>query len=167
MVERRAHVAILAHYLKLEGIDAKIIMGKTTPKKLNKEIKKEFPKYISSDVIKLFREYDMDKEFEITRELAYHKKAKVILTTQKGFIGMSIKTIDVGIIATPTGMSLELFNQKVGRVERSYGDDKYLLDRFGVKPTPIVEYIWDVRIPPLKRSGQNIIDEYPRKSSVI
>lgn len=167
MVERRAHVAILAHYLKLEGIDAKIIMGKTTPKKLNKEIKKEFPRFIGRDVISVFRNYDMDKEFEITRELAYHKKTKVILTTQKGFIGMSIKTVDVGIIATPTGMSLELFNQKVGRVERSYGNDKYLLDRFGVKPTPIVEYIWDVRVPPLKKSGQNIIDNYPRKSSVI
>jgi superfamily II DNA or RNA helicase len=167
LVERRVHVAILSHLLLKNGIDARIIMANSSNKALQEEIKNDFPNYISKDIVKKFLEYDADVEVERIKELAYHKKIDVIIGTQKAFVGMSIKTIDVGVIATPTGMNYELFNQKVGRVERSYGNDKYLLDTFGTKPTPIVEYIWDYKIGPLNRSGENLISNYPRKFKIL
>lgn len=167
LVERRAHVAILAHLLHRKGIESHFIMANTSNKALQNEIKNEFPKYVCSEVIQKFRDYNADVDVEKIKELAYHRKLKVIIGTQKAFVGMSIKTIDVGLIATPTGMNTELFTQKVGRVERSYGDDKYLLETFGQKPTPIAEYIWDHRIPPLKRSGENLIENYPRKIKIL
>lgn len=167
LVERRVHVAILSHLLNRKGIDAHYIMGKVGGKELQKEIKNEFPKYISQEIIDKFLNYDADTDVEKTKEMAYHKKVQVIIGTQKAFVGMSIKTIDVCLIATPTGMNLELFNQKVGRCERSYGDDEYLLKTFGQKPQPITEYIWDVKMPSFKRSGENIIENYPRKNTIL
>lgn len=167
LVERRAHVAILSHLLLRKGVNANIIMANTSKKALLNEIKNEFPKYVCPEVIQQFKDYDADVDVEKIKELAYHRKVQVIIGTQKAFVGMSIKTIDVGLIATPTGMNTELFNQKVGRVERAYGNDKYLIEAYGIKPTPIVEYMWDIRIGPLKRSGENLIENYPRKIKVL
>jgi superfamily II DNA or RNA helicase len=166
LVERRAHVAILMHLLKKKGIEPRAIMANSSPKSLRLEIKNTFPKYIDSEVLEYFNTYNADKELEVIKELAYHKQIEVVIGTQKAFVGMSIKTLDVLMCTTPTGMNTEQFTQKVGRVERSYGNDEFLLKNYGKKETPIVEYFWDYKIPQLKRSGDNLLENYNRKVSV-
>lgn len=167
LVERRVHAAIIMHRLNKMGIKSRIIMANNSPKNMRLEIDKTFPSYISAEVIEYFTNYNADKELEIIKEEAYHKKLPITIGTQKAYVGMSIKTLDVMFCTTPTGMNTELFNQKVGRVERTYGNDEYLLKNFGVKETPIWEYFWDSKIPQLNRSGQNLIDNYPRKTKIL
>jgi superfamily II DNA or RNA helicase len=166
LVERRAHVAILMHLLRKKGIEPRAIMANSSPKSLRLEIKNTFPKYIDSEVLEYFNNYNADKELEVIKELAYHKQIEVVIGTQKAFVGMSIKTLDVLMCTTPTGMNTEQFTQKVGRVERSYGNDEFLLKNYGKKETPIVEYFWDYKIPQLKRSGDNLLENYNRRVSV-
>jgi superfamily II DNA or RNA helicase len=159
MVEHKDHAVRLYSMLKNKS-RCRMMIG-TTPKKTIENYN------ITSKQKQLLREYKPDAEYETILKEAKTKDIDIIIGTSITFVGLSIKTIDHAVIATPSSRDLKLFNQKVGRVERSYGDDKELLELFGKKETPTVDYIADMAMGPLCAVANIIKEEYPRKVKFI
>jgi len=158
MVEYKDHAARLA--IKLKNYKVKLLLGTTSRKTIeNYNLTEE-----QKDIL---RDYNPDKEYKEVLKLAETKDIDVIIGTSITFVGLSIKTLDHAIIATPSSRDLKLFNQKVGRVERSYGNDSNLLKLFGKKQTPTIDYIADMEVPPLASIAYEIKSTYNRKVRFI
>jgi len=156
LVERKFQALYLLEQLQKENLKVKLLVGKFTKSDVDdaddwKESWKEFAS-----------KYDDDKEFFEVKRLGTEKSIDVIVATQKGDVGLSIKTVDHVIVTTPTGGNLERFNQQKGRAERDY--DKELKKKFGKKPTPSVDYLWDTKIESLRKKGNNILKNFTNVS---
>lgn len=151
LTQRKRH----AMYLKfaLRDYNVGLMIGNTTQKEIKKwpDAWKEFMK-----------NFDHDKEFVRVKKLAEQRKLNIVIGTQKGDVGVNVRTLDHVFIVAPTGSNLERFNQQKGRVERTHGDE--LEKQFGKKPTPCVYYFWDVKMDSTKESGNNIIKNFPNVS---
>ena len=158
MVERKDHAAILAY--RLRKFRTYLLLGPTS--------KKTIENYDIADRHKdMLRGYKPTETYNKVVELSKTKDIDIIIGTSVTFVGLSIKTVDHAIICTPSSRDLKLFNQKVGRVERSYGEDKNLLEMFGKKPTPTVDYLADMQIPSFRFVAFDIKKNYPRKVRFI
>lgn len=153
LVERKFQALYLYDLLtRKEKLKVKLLVGKTTKKELsNADDWKSSWKMV-------MKNYNDDEEFFAIKKLGNAKKIDVIIATQKGEVGLNIKTIDHVIVSTPTGGNLERLNQQKGRCERDY--DKKLKRTFGNKGTPSVDYIWDIKIDKVKRKGSNILKNF-------
>lgn len=153
LVERKYQALYLREQLLERKLKVKLLIGKTTKREISDadDWKKSWKDF-------MLNKYDADLAFQDVKKLGTDKKIDVIIATQKGDVGVSIKTIDHLIITTPTGGNLERFNQQKGRAERNY--DKKLVKKFGKKKTPTVDYIWDLRIESLRKKGENILRNY-------
>lgn len=160
MVERKVHAAILTEMLRKQNIICEMMLG-------SKFTKDELSSFVQIPSVEKFLSYDPDTAYKKIIKLAQKKKIQCIIGNKVSFVGFSIKTIDHAIITMPASRDLELFNQQVGRVERSYSGDKKLLKRFGTKQTPTVDYIADIRIGPLRNTALIIKNTYPRKIKFI
>lgn len=150
MTERREHAMFLRFYFKKYRTG--LLIGDTSKKQLMEcGWSNEWKKFIT--------EMDNDAEFSRIKELAGKRKLDLIITTQKGFVGLSVKTIDHGFASTPTGINMELFNQQKGRVERDH--DKKLKRKFGEKKTPKLFYLWDCKIEKFQKAGNRVMKKYP------
>lgn len=158
-VQRKQHVINLLKMFP-DDIDIGVIMsatGKSDLKKYN--LNKAEKQYLV--------DYDPDKELDKVIKLAKDKKMRIIIGTDKVFVGFNEKILEHGIITTLTGENLELFNQQVGRIERSFYGDKYLLDKYGKKRIPTLDYMFDELMKEAKKKGLNIKKNYPRKCRFI
>lgn len=153
LTERKAHALWLKFAFK--DVATGLLLGQTTTKEARESgWPDEWKKFIHS--------FDHDKEFLRVQELGEQRKLNVIIATQKGDVGINIRTIDHLHITTPTGGNQERFNQQKGRVERSH--DSELEKRFGPKATPKVYYYWDVKIEKLRNAGNNISKHFAEVS---
>lgn len=153
LVERKYQALYLREKLLAKKLKVKLLVGKTTKKEIREadDWNKSWKTYMSD-------KYDADLAFQIVKKLGTKKKIDVIIATQKGDVGISIKTIDHLIITTPTGGNLERFNQQKGRVERNY--DRPLIKKYGPKKTPTVDYMWDIRNESIRKKGENILRNF-------
>jgi superfamily II DNA or RNA helicase len=133
-VERKEHAGILYHMLSNFRID--MLIGGVDKKKIKED------KSLSPSAKKVLLNYDHVTAYDRIKSLADRKKLQIIIGTQKAEVGLSIRTLDHGIITTPVGNNLERFNQIIGRFERTYSADqeKYFE---GPKPTPTIEVLVD------------------------
>ncbi len=150
LTERREHALFFKFALRDHNVG--FLIGNVP----NSEIAKtDWPNAWKEFMYKL----DNDKEFNRVKKLGEQRKLDVIIGTQKGNVGINIRTIDHGFVTTPTGNNLKLFNQQIGRIERDH--DKELKKLFGPKSTPKLYYFWDVKMDKTKDAGNNIIKHYP------
>jgi len=148
LVERKKQALIL-HYALKRYCKGKLLLGNTTNKEINNaDWDDEWKDYM--------RSYNSLEESDLIRKLALEKKLNYIIATQKGNVGLSIRTLDHAIVTTPT--NIKLFNQKKGRIERDY--NKELESKFGKKQTPTIDYLWDIRVKPLKFKGTDIMNNF-------
>lgn len=154
MVERKEHIINLKNLLP-SYIRYSLVMGETDLVSAKKY-------KLSTKDKKFLINYDGVKSFKESRELGLSKKIDLIIGTQKVFVGYSVKTIEHGIIATPTAGNVNLFNQQIGRVERSYFGDDILIKKYGVKNTPTIDYIVDYEIYTLKLNAKMLINKIDR-----
>lgn len=149
LVERKKQALILDNILSQYGYIGRLLVGLTTKKEIEKS---DWP----DEWITKMRSYDPLKESEQLIKMALDKKLNYVIATQKGNVGLSIRTLDHAIVTTPT--NIKLFNQKKGRVERDY--DESLIKKFGNKKTPSIDYLWDYKINPLKNKGYDIMNNF-------
>lgn len=152
LVERKYQALYLWEHLKNENLKVRLLVGKTSKAEI-----READDWEQSWKRKMSK-YDDDKAFFQVKKLGTAKKIDVIVATQKGDVGLNIKTIDHVIVTTPTGGNLERFNQQRGRAERDY--DEELIALFGKKKTPTVDYIWDLKIESLRKKGRKILNNF-------
>lgn len=158
LIERKFQSAILHEMLQDLGYKGVLFIGKMDAKELKKSNLTKSQREILSG-------YDDNKAEDLAVRLGLKKKINYIIGTQKGNVGLSIRTIEAGLVTTPTGNNLKLLEQKVGRIERRYDDE--LTAKFGEKRVPQMDYLWDRRIPSLKRQGFNIRDRFQRKIKTV
>lgn len=156
LLERKFQALYLKEKLESENLRVKLLVGKFTKSDIEDadDWKPSWKKFASS--------YDDDKEFFEIKRLGANKEIDVVIATQKGDVGLSIKTVDHVIISTPTGGNLERFNQQKGRAERDYDDE--LRKKFGKKATPSVDYLWDIKIESIRKKGNSILKNYTNVS---
>ena len=156
LLERKFQALYLKEKLESENLKVKLLVGKFTKSDIEDadDWKPSWKEFASS--------YDDDKEFFEIKKLGANKEIDVVIATQKGDVGLSIKTIDHVIISTPTGGNLERFNQQKGRAERDYDDE--LKKKFGKKATPSVDYLWDIKIESIRKKGNSILKNYTNVS---
>lgn len=152
LVERKYQALYLRQQIKKMDLKVRLMVGNFSKAEI------ENADDWKSSWRKFAKNYNDDEEFYKLVELGTKKKIDVIVATQKGDVGLNIKTIDHVIIATPTGGNLERFNQQKGRAERDH--DEKLEKIFGKKPTPTVDYIWDIKIESLRSKGENIMKNF-------
>lgn len=149
LTERKAHALNLM--FKLKGYSTGLLIGKTTSKEIRE-----------SDWLPEWKEFmrgfDATKEYQRIVEKGNDRDIDVIIATQKGDVGINIRTIDHLFITTPSAVNMERFNQQKGRCERDY--DEELEDRFGVKDQPQVYYFWDVHHGDFQKAGNSIMRKY-------
>lgn len=68
--------------------------------------------------------FDHEGAYERITKLAERKELQFIIGTQKAEVGLSIRTIDVGLVTTPIGNNPERLNQVKGRIERTYSAEQ-------------------------------------------
>lgn len=149
LTERR-HQALFFKFA-LSGYRVGLLLGHVTTKELKHS---DWP----ADWKKFIKNYDSYNAFEKVQKLAEKKKLDVIVSTKKGDVGLSVRTIDHTFITTPTATNMERFNQQKGRCERDY--NTALEEKFGVKATPHVYYFWDVNHPDFQKAGNRVIKKY-------
>lgn len=151
LTERRSHALLLRFALK-DHYETGMLLGNIPSKEVRLSgWPKSWKEYVTS--------LDQDAEFMRVRTLGEQKKLDVIIATQKGDVGINIRTIDHVHVTTPTGSDIERFKQQKGRVEREYSDE--LRKKFGSKSTPRVYYYWDVNMDRFREAGNKIIKTLP------
>lgn len=151
LVERKYQALYLHWKLRKLGLRVELLVGKTPAKEFEDDWKESWCEFMSS--------YQDDKAFFKINKLAYEKNLDVVIATaKKGDVGLSIRTLDHVIVTTPTGGNLERFRQQKGRVERTYKEEE--VKKFGKKPKPSCDYIWDVRMESLRKKGTNIMRSF-------
>lgn len=119
----------------------------------------------SQSVKEVLKSYDHEGAYERISKLAEKKELQFIIGTQKAEVGLSIRTIDVGIVTTPVGNNLERFNQIKGRVERTYSEEQEAY--FGhKKPRPELIVLKD-KVKPSREAASKIKDIYGSAVSEI
>ena len=151
LTERRSHALFLRFALK-DHYETGMLLGNIPSKDIRLS---GWPKHWQEYV----KAMDNDAEFMRVKNLGEQKKLNVIIATQKGDVGINIRTIDHVHIVTPTGSDIERFKQQKGRVERDY--DEKLREKFGHKSTPRVYYYWDVNMDRFRDAGNKIIKTLP------
>lgn len=143
LTERRSH-ALWFRFALQDQYKTAMLLGNISAKDIR-----------TSGWPKAWKEYvknlDNDAEFVRVKELGEKRELDVVIATQKGDVGISIRTLDHLHITTPTGNDIERFNQQKGRIERE----------FPGKETPRVYYYWDVNMEKLREAGNKIIKAYP------
>lgn len=149
LTERRAHALWLRFALK--DCVTGMLLGKMQAKEIRlSDWPQEWKDYATN--------LDADAEFERVKTLGEQRKLNVVIATQKGDVGISIRTLDHLHIVTPSGADIERFKQQKGRIERTHGD---LEEFFGVKSQPKVYYYWDAKMDKLQKAGNQIIKNVP------
>lgn len=114
-VERKEQAGYLMKMLsKFKG---DMLIGSTDPKSVN-----SLP--CPQSVKDVLNNFDHEGAFDRITRLAEHKELQFIIGTSKAEVGLSIRTLDVGIVTTPVGKNLERFNQIKGRLERTYSEEQ-------------------------------------------
>lgn len=141
LTERRAHALYLK--FKLKHLRTGLLIGKIAGKAIRDA---DWPQAWKD----YMHQYDADKEFHRVVKLGEQRKLDVIIATQKGDVGLSIKALDHLFITTPTGANTERFNQQKGRVERWHEG----------KAIPRVFYLWDVKLDRLREAGNTVMKTF-------
>lgn len=149
LVERKWQALFLNEMLG-QHCKGMLLIGSSTTKEINLA---DWPQRWKD----YMKDYNPYEESEKIKVCAKNKRINYIIATQKGNVGLSIRTLDHVIVTTPT--NIKLFNQKKGRVERDY--NKELIKKYGSKKTPSIDYLWDVRINPLIHKGNDIMNNFP------
>lgn len=131
-VERKKQAGILAKLLS--KFRTYLLIGAVNPKELKKLD-------IPDKAKKILENNEPELAFDEVNELALKKELDIIIATQKGEVGLSIETLNHGIVTTPVGNNIERFNQLKGRIERKHKDKR--LELFGEKPIPTLEVMVD------------------------
>lgn len=151
LTERKEHALWLK--FAFNDVETGLLIGQTQKKTID-GWPRSWQKFMST--------FDTDQEFSRVQTLGEQRKLKVIVATQKGDVGINIRTIDHLHITTPTGSNLERFNQQKGRVERAHGPELEKL--FGPKSVPKTFYYWDTRIEKIRNAGNNISKNFTNVS---
>ena len=142
LTERRSQALYLK--FKLKHLRTGFLVGKVPTKAIRESSwPGAWKEYMST--------YDADKEFSRVVKKGESRELDVIIATQKGDVGVNIKTIDHLYITTPTGGNTERFNQQKGRVERWHEG----------KAIPRVFYLWDVKVDRLREAGNTVMKTFP------
>jgi len=142
LVERKEQACLLTAALRKKGIKTALLIGPLS--------KKDIKKFISKAAQKVALEYDDKKSYEYVKKYAEKKEIQVIIGTQKAEVGLSVRTLDHGIVTTPMGSNIaDRLNQIIGRFERTHGKDLEKL--YGVKQRPTVDILIDDRFKGFKR----------------
>ena len=116
----------------------KKILKAAKKKFLNSKIKYQY--LTSKKTMKMALEYNTP--FDTLLALASKKEIDIIIGTQKAEVGLSIRTLDHGIITSPIGNNDERFKQVKGRFERTYKQEE--IDYFGhEKDIPTIDVLVD------------------------
>jgi len=151
LVERKEQACLLTSALTKKGIKTALLIGPLS--------KKSIKQFKSKAAQKVALEYDDKKAYDYVKKNAEAKKIQVIIGTQKAEVGLSVRTLNFGIVTTPMGSNVkDRLNQIVGRFERTHGSD--LEKKYGVKPRPVVELLIDDKIRSFKRHRKAIKDFY-------
>jgi len=150
LTERRAHA--LRILFKLKKYRTGILVGDAPPKAIKEAM---WPDRWKNFMLQL----DNAAEFERIKVVGEQRNLDVIVGTQKGNIGLNIRTIDHTFIVTPTGTNIELFNQQKGRGERDHNER--LVKLFGKKARPHTYYFWDTGISKFQDAGNRVMKAYP------
>ena len=150
ILTERKYQALYFKYA-LKGYSVGLLVGETSSREIRESgWRDEWKKFMKS--------YDSHNAYKSVKSLGEKKKLDVIIATQKGDVGVNIRTIDHMFITTPTGTNMERFNQQKGRCERDY--NVALEEKFGVKATPHVYYFWDVNHEKLQKAGNSVLKKY-------
>lgn len=142
ILTERKHHALLLNSL-LSQYRTGLLIGNATAKELREA---KWPKKWKA----MMADFDSDAEERRIKSLAKKKKIDVIISTQKGNVGLNILQLEDVHITTPS--SVRLLNQQKGRVERECkGTAK-----------PRVIYYWDNKMEKLGDVGRDIISEFPK-----
>ena len=151
LTERKWQVLMLRSYFERLGFKVGILVGDTSAKEIRESRwKKSWKKFMTG--------FDKNVEFDRVAKLGARRKLDLTICTQKGDVGLNIRTFDHVFVTTPTGANLERFNQQKGRVERDH--DKKLEKLFGRKKTPHLYYFWDTKMEKLQEAGNKVISAY-------
>lgn len=150
-VERKEQAGVLAKMLSNFRVDM-LLGGVNTA-----EVKRD--KKMSPAVKKILLEYDDKGAYARIERLADKKKLDFVIGSQKSEVGLSIRTIDHGIVTTPMGNNDERFQQAKGRPERTYSESQE--NYFGHKKAiPEIDVIVDYKMPVSKRAADKIKEKY-------
>lgn len=147
LTERVKHALVLFQKFQKEGYRVGLLIGNQSKKDVRDSD-------LGEDLKEILLNYEADYEFDRITRLAAKRKLDLIISTQKGDVGLNVKTIDHGFITTPTGNNIERFNQQKGRVERHHEG----------KLHPCVYYFWDVKNDRLRDGGNMIMKTFPQSS---
>jgi superfamily II DNA or RNA helicase len=158
LVERKEQACLFASALRKKGIKTALLIGPVSKKSINQ--------FESNSAKKVALEYDDKKAYDYVKQKAEAKEIQVIIGTQKAEVGLSVRTLNYGIVTTPMGSNVaDRLNQIVGRFERTHGSE--LEKKFGVKPRPIVELLVDNKIKSFKRHKKAIKDFYGDRCFIV
>lgn len=146
LTERKSHMLDL--FFRLEQFKTHLLFGKTTKKYIKKS---KWPKKWKEFI----NDYDYDDAFTNIKSLSETRDLDCIIATQKGNVGLDIKTLDHLIITMPSGGNPEKFRQQVGRVERKHP----------TKKEATVDYVWDNNVDFLRYKGIRIKQNFENVTS--
>ena len=150
LTERKAHALFFYFYFR-KNYRAHLLMGHTSKKEIAKSgWPKKWQKYVT--------DYKSEAMFDYLKDIAERKELDIICATQKGDVGLSVRTLNDVYICGPSGVNLPRFNQQKGRPEREHGE---LEELYGVKDQPQAFYFWDSKIEKCQNAGNNIMKKYP------
>lgn len=128
-----------------KDFDMKSVDGKRAYRKaLNDFIEEhvEINYNCSKKAMAMVLNYEHSGAFKRIEALGLKKEIDIIIASQKGEVGLSIRTIDHGIATMPQGNNEERFEQLKGRLERKYKKED--IDYFGhEKFVPTLDLISD------------------------
>ena len=145
-VERKIQAAILAKYLSKFKVG--LLLGPVNKSDVDNYLElteqddfKNSGGHIPLAALSILKKYDDKTAYDTILAKAKFKELDIVIGTQKMEVGLSIRSLDSGIVTTPMGNNLERFNQAIGRFERTY--DKEQVKVFGDKKTPTVYVLKD------------------------
>lgn len=157
LVQRKEQCFLLSSALKKLGFRVGVLAGNVSKKEITK-----FKYQMTKDEAKT---YDYKKSYEDVKRLGELRELDVIIGTQKAEVGLSIRTLNYLMVATPISDIENRFNQMLGRVERSHGEE--LEKKFGKKPIPTCEVLWDVELSLSNKMRHLIQDFYGKRVKYI
>lgn len=154
-VERKEQAGILAQMLSKFRVD--LLTGPIS--------KDDISLIPSLSIRRLLTAYDHKNAYARITKLAEFKKLDIIIGTQKAEVGLSIRSINYGLVTTPMN-NHERLKQIKGRIERTYSDVQ--VQRFGgLKHTPLLEVLLDNGLGPSERAADTIETTYKKRVKII
>ena len=154
---RKYHACRLAKHFTEKGYRVGLILGA-----INK--KKDIPDYAVKEVVDVMLAHDHKDDYKRVKTLAEKKELDIVICTHhKAGVGMSITTFDYLMCMSMITGNIELLNQLLGRIERTYTETQE--KDFGhLKAIPTAEFLWDCHVG--KKDKDGYTNKYKHKYKI-